>query len=377
MQFDLLAPCRFGLEKILSFEVKRAGGENIRITDGRVWFTGDERVIARANLTCSVAERVGIVLAHFKAKTFDDVFFTVQDIPFEQYAEKNAKFPVTKGRTVSSALTSIPALQRTVKKALSLRMQKAYNMAALPETGRLYPVHFLLMKDEMTLLLDTSGDSLHKRGYRALSGDAPISETLAAGLCDLARVRDRDTVIDPFCGSGTILIEAVYKALNIPPCLKRDFISMQFGFIPQNVWQEEKERATSEIRTAPEFHIYGYDMDEEVLKIARENIKKAGVDSYITLERRTLSDYKPLNAPVKIITNPPYAKRMGEEKEVKALYQEMGRIIPPRENQELYIITPFEDFEALYGYKADKNRRLYNGMLPCRLYQYFKKDKPN
>ena len=370
MTYILTAPCHFGLEKTLAFEIKRAGGQDIKASDGRVDFTGDERVIAKANITCSVAERIGIVLDSFQAKTFEDIFVHLKNIPIEEYAGKNDKIHIVKGHSLNSKLTSIPAIQRTMKKALVLRMQDKYKINTLPETGAVLPVHFLLMKDNITVTLDTSGTGLHKRGYRAMSNAAPIKETLAAGIVDLARVRGTDTVIDPFCGSGTILIEAALKAANIAPCLNRNFAAMEWGFTDKKVWAEAFEEAREAVRKDCEFTALGFDIEREAVELTRENAWKAGVDKYIKVERRAIKDFVYPDTKAKIITNPPYAERMGDISEAKEIYKTMGKRMLPLGENELYAITSVEDFETVFGEKASKNRKLYNGMLMCRLYSY-------
>lgn len=370
MTFNLTAPCHFGLEKTLSFEIRRAGGENITASDGRVDFTGDESVIAKANITCSVAERIGIVLASFEAKTFDDIFYRLREIPIENYAGKNDKIHIVKGHSLNSALTSIPAIQRTMKKAFVLRMQDKYHLGTLPETGVVLPIHFLLMKNKMTVTLDTSGVGLHKRGYRARSNAAPIKETLAAGLVDLARVRDRDIVIDPFCGSGTILIEAALKAANIAPCLNRSFAAMDWGFTDKKVWKNTFDEAREAVKKECDFRAFGFDIDKEAVELTKDNAWKAGVERFITVERRAIRDFSYPVPKAKIITNPPYAERMGETAEAHEIYRMMGKKLLPRGENELYIITSDPEFETLFGEKAAKNRKLYNGMLMCRFYSY-------
>ncbi|MBP3857132.1 MAG: class I SAM-dependent RNA methyltransferase [Ruminiclostridium sp.] len=370
MNYDLTAPCHFGLEKTLSFEIKRAGGENVTVRDGRVDFTGSERVIAKANITCAVAERVGIVLARFRADSFDDVFEACKQIPIEQFAGRTDKLHIVKGHSLNSKLTSIPALQRTIKKALVIRMQNAYKVRELPETGAVFQVHFLLMKNEMTVTLDTSGAGLHKRGYRAMSNAAPIKETLAAGIVDIAHLRPGDTVIDPFCGSGTILIESALKAANIAPGINRRFAAMEWEFIDKSVWEEECAAARAAIRTDCGFTAYGYDKDPEAVKLAEENVRKAGVSDYVRVSRRDIRDFHYPANPVKIITNPPYAERMGELAEARELYRTMGKVLLPRGDSSVYVITSVEDFEELFGEKADRNRKLYNGMIQCRLYSF-------
>lgn len=370
--YRLVCPCLFGLEKTLSFEIKRAGGENITVSDGRAFFDGDERVIAKMNITSSVAERVGIVLGEFRAATFDDIFEGVKNAPIEEFAGKNDAFPVVKGHSVNSKITSIPALQRTVKKALALRMSKKYKTDKLAETGQTFPVHFLLQKDKMLLTLDTTGTSLHKRGYRALSGEAPIRETLAAGIIDIAHLRAGDTVCDPFCGSGTVLIEAAMKMLNIAPGLNRAFIAQEWRCFHKNIWQEEISAAIERKRNE-DITLYGFDNDEKMIELAGENAWKAGVDKYISFETRDIKDFVYPDEPCRIITNPPYAQRMMSEEQVSEIYRVMGKRLLPLKENSLYIITSREDFPELFGMKADKDRKLYNGMLKCRLYSYFNK----
>lgn len=372
MIYRLTAPCHFGLEKTLAFEIKRAGGEDVAVKDGRVDFAGDEKVIAKANITCSVAERIGIVLARFTAGTFDDVFEHCKKIPIEQFAGKDDKIHIVKGHSLNSKLTSIPALQRTVKKALVIRMQEKYHIGTLPESGAVFPVHFLLMKDEMTVTLDTSGAGLHKRGYRAFSNAAPIKETLAAGIVDLARVRASDIVCDPFCGSGTILVESALKAANIAPCMNRTFAAMNWGCIDKNIWNDAFSEAKAAVRSDCGFSAYGYDIDPEAVKLTEENARKAGVSGYIRVSRRDIKDFHYPADSVKIITNPPYAERMGELEEAREIYRTMGQVLLPRGDSGIFVITSIEDFEELFGEKADKNRKLYNGMIMCRLYSYTK-----
>lgn len=370
MKYQLTAPCHFGLEKTLAFEIKRAGGEDIKNRDGRVDFTGDEKTIAKANISCSVAERIGIVLAKFRAVTFDDIFENCRKIPVEQFAGRNDELYVAAGHSINSKLTSIPAIQRTVKKSFVMRMQEKYKLGRLPENGVKLPVDFLLLKDEMTVTLDTSGAGLHKRGYRALSNDAPIKETLAAGIVDLAHVRDTDTVIDPFCGSGTILIEAAMKAANIAPCMNRRFAGMSFGFIDKAVWNDAFSEAKASVKTDLSVQFYGYDIDPAAVKLTLDNAGKAGAGKFISASKRDIRDFHYPYDGVKIITNPPYAERMGELDEAKEIYRTMGKVLLPRENSSIYVITSIDEFEELFGEKADKNRKLYNGMIMCRLYSY-------
>ncbi|MCM1299744.1 MAG: class I SAM-dependent RNA methyltransferase [Firmicutes bacterium] len=374
--YKLTAPCLFGLEKTLSFEIKRAGGTNITMKDGRAFFDGDQRVVAKMNITSSVAERVEIVLGEFKADSFDGVFEGAKNAPIEEFAGRNDAFPVAKGHSLNSKITSIPALQRTVKKALVWRMSRKYKLNTLPETGTVYPVRFLLQKDIMLLTLDTTGSSLHKRGYRSMSGEAPIRETLAAGIADIAHLRAGDAVCDPFCGSGTILIEAAMKMLNIAPGLNRSFSASEWGCFDKSVWEQELTAARERIRPA-DVKLYGFDIDKDAVDLARKNAWKAGVDKYITLERRDIADFSYPEIPCKIITNPPYAQRMLTEEQVTEIYLTMGKKLLPLKDSSLYVITSREDFPELLGKKADKDRKLYNGMLKCRLYSYFGEKRAN
>ncbi|MCL2086559.1 MAG: class I SAM-dependent RNA methyltransferase [Oscillospiraceae bacterium] len=371
MTFRFTAPCHFGLEKTLSFEVKRAGGKELEIIDGRVNFSGDERVLAMANISCSVAERIGIVLAEFNAKTFDDVFDNIKNAESTALIEKDGRFPVVKGQSVKSALSSIPALQRTVKKALVHALEKRYK-TRLCETGALFPVRFFLFKDKMSVYLDTTGDGLHKRGYRANSGGAPLKETLAAGICDIAGVRSDSIVTDPFCGSGTILIEAAFKALDIPPGINRRFVAENWKAIPKRIWEDVRECLRANIKES-NFHAFGFDSEPEMVALATENIRKVKIPAllkHISVERRDIADFKYECENMKLITNPPYAERMLNETQAAAIYQSMGQTLFPKGNNEIYVINSNADFEHYLGQKATKNRKLYNGMLMCRLYQF-------
>jgi putative N6-adenine-specific DNA methylase len=369
-KLHLTAPCHFGLEKTLSFEIKRAGGEDLQVTDGRVSFTGAPEALVRANITCSTAERIGVVLSRFKAESFDDVFDNVKKVQIGDYLPFDAAFPVIKGQSIKSKLTSIPALQRTVKKALAEAMSISYKTKTLPETGAVYSVRFFLHKDEMTVFLDSTGEGLHKRGYRRNSGDAPIKETLAAGIIDIARVKATDCVVDPFCGSGTILIEVAMKALRIPPGLNRRFDSEKWELVGGSLWKEVRESLRCEIKSDTDFEAFGYDSDPECVKLTLENARKAGVEKYIKAEVRAVSDFTFPKTPCKIITNPPYAERMLEKSDTERIYREMGERFSVGMDYEAFIITSDTEFEEYYGRNANKNRKLYNGMLMCRLYMY-------
>lgn len=369
--YRYIAPCRFGLEKTLSFEAKKIGGEDIAVSDGRVMFSGSPEICARANIGLSTAERVCVVLGRFTAKTFDELFEGIRGLPLSEYIGRNDAFP-NEGHSLNSVLKSVPACQRIVKKAMAVNLCKAYGLNSMPETGNTAKIRFSLMKDELTLMLDTSGEGLHKRGYRRESNAAPIEETLAAGIIDLARVRPNDTVCDPFCGSGTLLIEAGLKALNIAPGLNRGFAAERLGFIPKEAWENARAEAAERINTNAEFRAFGYDIDGECVSLTVSNAKKASPLIRIAAERRSIKDFTPPAEGLKIITNPPYGERMLELAQARELYGELGRRLLPLNGNQLYIITPDEEFESIFGLKADKNRKLYNGMMMCRLYSYYK-----
>lgn len=368
-KYRYIAPCHFGLEKTLSFEVKKIGGEDITVSDGRVMFSGDVSVCAKANIGLSTAERVGIVLGQFRAKTFDELFEGIKKLPLSEYIGRYDAFPNT-GHSLNSVLKSIPACQKIIKKAMAVNLCKAYGLNTMPESGAVCQIRFSIMKDEVILTLDSSGVGLHKRGYRRDSNAAPIKETLAAGIIDIARVRENDVICDPFCGSGTLLIEAALKALNIAPGLKRSFAAEKFGFIPERVWQEARAEAAETVKHDTEFRAIGYDIDGECVKLTEMNARKAGVK--VTCERRDIKDFTSPAQQLKIITNPPYGERMLEVSAAREIYRTMGEKLLPLDGDQLYIITPDEEFEDIFGQKADKNRKLYNGMMLCRLYSYFK-----
>lgn len=368
-KYRYTAPCHFGLEKTLSFEVRKIGGEDITVSDGRVMFSGEADVCAKANLCLSTAERVCAVLGQFTAKTFDELFESVKSLPLEEYIGRYDAFPNT-GHSLNSALKSVPACQKMIKKAMAVRLCRAYGLNSMPETGSTAQIRFSIMKNEVMLMLDTSGEGLHKRGYRRESNAAPIKETLAAGIVDIARVRENDTVCDPFCGSGTLLIEAGLKALNIAPGLNRRFAGERLGFLPEKAWSEARSEALGRIKQNAEFTAYGYDIDGECVKLTLANSRKAYGRMNINCERRAIKDFTPPALPLKMITNPPYGERLLEQSQARELYRTLGERLLPLRDIRLYVITPDEGFESIFGLKADKNRKLYNGMMLCRLYSF-------
>ncbi len=363
-------PCHFGLESVLSFEVKSIGGEDVTVTDGNVRFTGDYNTLARANLCLKTAERVLVVLGEFTARSFEELFQGVKKLPLENFIGKNDAFPV-KGYSLSSALHSVPDCQKIVKKAAVERLKEKYKINWFEETGALFQIQFSILKDFVTVSLDTSGEGLHKRGYRRNSNLAPIKETLASGIIDLAHVRRDSIVCDPFCGSGTILIESAFKAMNIAPGLKRRFTAESWQCVPKEIWTEERAKATEEIRSDSTFYAYGSDIDSESVILSKENCRKAGCDKRISVTAADVKDFHPQENAI-IICNPPYGERMLEIKQAEELYRVMGDVFPGNKSNPCYIISPHEDFEKFFGRKADKRRKLYNGMMKCQLFMYFK-----
>ncbi len=369
MTFEFVAPCYFGLESAAAFDFKRAGAEDVRATDGRITFTGDERVLAAANLWSRCAERVMIRLAAFPASTFDELFDGVSAIPWEDYIPKDAKFPV-KGSSLSSTLSSVPACQSIVKRAVVERLRKGHRVQFLPERGGEHRIRFSLRKDQAEVFLDTSGDGLHKRGYRRTAGIAPLKETLAAAMADFGRVRRESLVQDPFCGSGTLVIEAALKAMNIAPGLNRRFAAEQYTFLPGGLFDEERDRARAEMREDAAFEGVGLDVDPEAVALAAHNAQKAGVGGRCRFEVADVARFAPpQNATV--LANPPYGERLADKQQAGRLATALGKALAAHPVAGAYIITADEAFETHYGKKAKKRRKVYNGMIPCQIYMYY------
>ncbi len=364
----LCAPCHFGIESSLAFEIRKIGGQNLVVSDGRIAFEGDDAMIARANIRLATAERVLIELGTFKAESFSELFDNVRALPFEEYIGPDDEFPV-KGHSLKSKLHSVPDCQSIIKKAAVERLREKHRVRTLPETGARRQIQFNILKDEVSVYLDTSGEGLHKRGYRRNSNDAPIKETLAAGIVDLAHVKGGSVVCDPMCGSGTILIESAYKSLGIAPGLRRSFAAEKWDTIPKNVWEEERASARADMREGG-FKAFGYDIDENAVALSRSNCRLAGVGEYVQIERRDISLHRAVDGAI-TICNPPYGERMLEVREAEELYRKMGEVLRPSKNNPCYIISPHEEFEKFFGKKADKKRKLYNGMLKCQLFMYY------
>ena len=363
-------PCHFGLESVLSYEIKKIGGTDLTVTDGKVNFTGDLSIIAKANICLSTAERVLIVLSEFKALTFEELFQGVKAIPLENYISKNNAFPV-KGYSLNSQLHSVPDCQAIIKKACVERLKSKYNISWFEETGPIVQIQFAILKDNVSVYIDTTGAGLHKRGYRKNANEAPIKETLAAGIIDLARIRQDSVVCDPFCGSGTFLIESAYKACNIPVGVKRRFSAESFDFIPNEIWTQQRQIAMNDINKSASFKGYGSDIDDMSIELSCQNARKAGVFSKLTISNNDIKNYKPIDNCI-TICNPPYGERMLEIKQAEELYRIMGQVFNPSKNNPCYIISPHEEFEHFFGKQADKRRKLYNGMIKCQLFMYFK-----
>ena len=369
--FELIAPCHFGLEAVLKKEILDLGYEISLVEDGRVTFIGDEEAVCRANVFLRTAERVLLKVGSFEARTFEELFQGTREIPWEEYIPQDGKFWVAKASSIKSKLFSPSDIQSIMKKAMVERMKGHYNVTWFPEDGASFPLRVFLYKDVVTVGIDTSGDSLHKRGYRTLTAKAPITETLAAALILLTPWNRDRILVDPFCGSGTFPIEAAMLAANMAPGMKRHFLAEKWeNLIPIRHFQDAKEEAADLVDLSVETDIQGYDIDGEIIKAARANAKMAGVDHLIHFQQRPVSE---LSHPKKygfVITNPPYGERLEEKKNLPALYKEMGDAFRRLDSWSEYVITAYEDAEKYIGRKADKNRKIYNGMMKTYFYQF-------
>lgn len=370
-RMELIAPCHFGLEAVLKREILDLGYEISRVEDGRVTFIGDAEAICRANIFLRTAERILIKIGSFRAMTFDELFEKTKQLPFEEYIPENGRFWVKKASSVKSTLFSTSDIQSIMKKAMVERLKQRYHNEWFPEDGADFPIRVFLLKDQVTVGLDTSGESLHKRGYRRLSGKAPITETLAAALILLTPWRADRILVDPFCGSGTFLIEAAMMAASIAPGMNREFLSEEWtDLIPKKLWYDTMDEANELVKDDVEVDLQGYDIDPEVIKVARENAREAGVEHLIHFQQRDVRD---LNHPKKygfVITNPPYGERLEEKSALPELYQAFGESFRRLDSWSAYMITSYEDAERWFGRKADKNRKIYNGMIKTYFYQF-------
>lgn len=369
--FELIAPCHFGLESVLKKEILDLGYEIVAVEDGRVTFKGDESVIPRANIFIRTAERILLKMGSFKATTFDELFEGTKALPWEEYLPRDAKFWVTKATTNKSALFSGSSIQSIVKKAIVDRMKQTYRVNFFEEDGDEYPIRVFIFKDMVSIGLDTTGTSLHKRGYRQLVGKAPISETLASALLMLTPWNKDRVLVDPFCGSGTFPIEAAMIGANIAPGMNREFTSDSWiKVIPKKAWYDAYDEAHDMIRHDVEMNIQGYDLDPEIVKCAMANAKEAGVDKYIHFQARDIKDLRHPKHYGFIITNPPYGERLEEKEALPELYRTIGASFAGLNDWSMYLITSYEDAEKYIGRKADKNRKIYNGMIKSYFYQF-------
>lgn len=369
--YELIAPCHFGLESVLKREIYDLGYEISAVENGKVTFEGDAEAICRANINLRTTERILLKIGEFKATTFTELFDQTKELPWEEFIPEDGKFWVTKANSVNSKLFSSSDIQSIVKKAIVERLKEKYQVGWFKEEGASYPIRVTLLKDIVTISLDTTGDSLHKRGYRPAAGKAPISETLAAALILLTPWNKDRILVDPFCGSGTFPIEAAMIAANIAPGLNREFTAETWtNIIPKREWYQAIEEANDAVDKDIETDIQGFDIDPEVVKIARQNAKNAGVEHLIHFQTRPVGE---LSHPKKygfIITNPPYGERLEDKESLPPIYQAFGRQYAKLDDWSAYMITSYEEAEHYFGKKADKNRKIYNGMLKTYFYSF-------
>jgi putative N6-adenine-specific DNA methylase len=370
-KFELIAPCHFGMEAVLKNEIIELGYDITEVADGRITFWGDEEALCRANIFLRTAERILIKIGRFHAETYEELFQGTKELPWEDYIPKNGKFWVAKAASIKSKLFSPSDIQRIMKKAMVESLKEVYGISQFPEDGESFPIRVFLMKDEVTVGLDSTGDSLHKRGYRKLTAKAPIAENLAASLIMLTPWRGDRILVDPFCGSGTFPIEAAMMAANMAPGMNRSFTAENWGhIIKKRNWYDTLDEANEMVDLSVQPDIQGYDLDERMVAIARENARLAGVDKLIHFQKRNVKD---LSHPKKygfIITNPPYGERLEDKADLPALYKVIGERYQALDSWSMYLITAYEDAEKDIGRKADKNRKIYNGMMKTYYYQF-------
>lgn len=370
-KFELIAPCHFGLEAVLKREIQDLGYEISQVEDGKVTFWGDAQAIARANIFLRTTERILLKVGKIKAETFDELFEKTKALPWEKYIPVDGKFWVAKANSVKSKLFSPSDIQSIMKKAMVERLKQVYHVEWFEESGSSFPVRVAFMKDEATIGIDTSGLSLHKRGYRLLSSKAPITETLAAALLMLTPWNKDRILVDPFCGSGTFPIEAALMAANIAPGMNRSFLAEDWRhLVPRKHWYYAHDEANERVNLDIETDIQGYDLDGQIIKAARENARCAGVENLIHFQQR---DVKDLSHPKKygfLITNPPYGERIEEKENLPALYSALGKSFQGLNSWSMYIITAYQDTERYIGRQADRNRKIYNGMMKTYFYQF-------
>ena len=379
MVYQISCPCLFGLESVLAEEIRALGGENLTVADGGVTFLGDARMIVKANLWLRTAERVQLLIGSYHASTFEQLFEGMARLPLERYIGRKDAFPV-KGWSLNSTLSSIPSCQSILKKAAVKRLGEKYHISWFEESGPVRQLQFAILKDEVGIYLDTSGVGLHKRGYRPAANEAPIKETLAAGILQLARVGADTNLIDPFCGSGTFLAEGAMLGMNIAPGLRRSFSCEAWeeleGVSLPKLFAEERAAASAAVNREASFTAYGYDIDPYAVQLTKDNAYRAGVAGHVRAEQRDIADFSTDLSKAVIICNPPYGERLLEIQEAENIYRTMGKVFEQRKFLNYYIISPHEDFERLFGLGADKRRKLYNGMIRCQLFMYYKGGVP-
>lgn len=374
IKYKMCAPCLFGVEGILSEELKRLGAENIKCENGRVMFDGDMNILAAANIQLRTAERVLLVIGAFNAVSFEELFNNVNSLEWERFLSRTDAFPVV-GYSIASALHSVPDCQSIIKKAIVKRLQKAYGISWFEETGALHKVRFSIHKNEVMVAIDTSGEGLHKRGYRSNSVIAPIKETLAAAMCYLVRIYPDTQLYDPFCGSGTILIEAAMMAKNLAPGMHRFFAAERFNSEFKEAFAKCRTQALNSVKNNISFCAYGSDIDNEAVRLTLENAKKAGVSELVKAKTGDVSQLEFQSERLLLITNPPYGERLLDVKAAESLYKLMGKKMPKESGKKYFIISPHDEFEHFFGRSADKRRKLYNGMLKCQVFMYFKGER--
>lgn len=370
-RYEFVAPCHFGLESVLKKEILDLGYEIVQVEDGRITFAGDETAFSRANIFLRTTERVLLKVSKFKAETYEELFQMTKNIPWENYIPRDGKFWVTKASSIKSKLFSPSDIQSIMKKAIVERLKQVYKIEWFPEDGNEYPIRVTIMKDEVTVGLDTTGESLHRRGYRKLTSKAPITETLAAALIMLTPWNKDRILIDPFCGSGTIPIEAAMIGANIAPGMNRSFLSENWSdLVPKKAWYEAIEEANDVRLNNVDMTIQGFDMDGEIIKAARQNAALATVDQYIHFQQKEVKDLSHSKKYGFIITNPPYGERIEEKENLPQLYKEIGKSFNALDSWSYYIITSYEEAEKYIGKTANKNRKIYNGMMKTYYYQF-------
>ena len=365
------APCLLGLEGLVANEFRHNGIENVQSENGRVLFSGGIEDMIKANICSHYADRVMILLSEFNAVTFEELFTGIRNIDWASFISRNDQFPV-KGGIINGVLNSVPACQKIIKKAIVEKLKESYPVEWFEEIGNMYKIRFLNFKDRFSIMLDTSGPGLNKRGYRAVSNDAPLKETIAAAMVDLSRVRGNHIVIDPFCGSGTILIESALKAMNIQPGINRSFEFETWPQVDRNICQRIREEFKEQENRDVSFEAYGYDTDEKSLTIAKENARIAGVGDRISFKKRDISDFSDDHEYSTVITNPPYGERMMDIEQARRLYSVMGEKFVKRAHHSYTVISPDESFESVFGRPADKKRKIYNGMIKCNIFMYYR-----